>query len=144
MEFYFHQTVKCVLKLTVIQIGPLPYDEKIHCRLLHICRRQSNILESEEAVSKFSAEYRVMACTSCEITWIKYLLKDFGIEYNEPMKLYYDDEATFYISANPFFHEITKHIKINCHIIREKIQNEDVRTKYVQSMNQLLIFLLRH
>jgi hypothetical protein len=44
---------------------------------------------------------------------------------------------TLHIAANPIYHERTKHIEIDCHVVREKIQLDLVRTLNVFSSNQL-------
>ena len=35
------------------------------------------------------------------------------------------------------FYERTKHIEVNCHFIREKVQAKEIETPYVKSENQL-------
>ncbi|KAL2512300.1 Retrovirus-related Pol polyprotein from transposon RE1 [Abeliophyllum distichum] len=83
------------------------------------------------------AEYRAMAATCCKVSWLLYLLKEFGIHHSQPTHLYCDNKATLHIAANPSFHERTKHIEIDCLLVREKIQQGVVRTSFVHSKQQL-------
>ncbi|KAJ4789630.1 Copia protein [Rhynchospora pubera] len=78
-----------------------------------------------------------MASTASELTWIKQLLADLKIAHEEPMKMFCDNQAARHIAANPVFHERTKHIEVDCHFIREKIQAKDIETPYVKSKDQL-------
>ena len=61
-----------------------------------------------------------MENVTCELVWLLPLFQDFGIEHKQPAILYYDNEATLRIAANPVFHEWTKHIEIDFHLIRER------------------------
>ena len=78
-----------------------------------------------------------MASTASELTWIKQLLADLNIKTEEPMKMFCDNQAARHIAANPVFHERTKHIEVDCHFVREKIQAKEIETPFVKSQDQL-------
>lgn len=63
------------------------------------------------ARSSAEAEYRAMAHTTCELMWLKTLMKEMGFEVDEPMKMFCDNQAATHIASNPVFHERTKHIE---------------------------------
>ena len=54
---------------------------------------------------------------TCELIWLTTFLHDFGIQSKEPTTLFCDNEAARHITANLVFHERTKHIEIDCHLI---------------------------
>nr|CAD1839764.1 unnamed protein product [Ananas comosus var. bracteatus] len=55
--------------------------------------------------SSAEAEYRSMAAVTCELTWLRYLLRDLRIEHPEPVRLFCDNQAAIHIAANPIYHE---------------------------------------
>ncbi|KAL0389721.1 UNVERIFIED_CONTAM: Retrovirus-related Pol polyprotein from transposon RE2 [Sesamum calycinum] len=52
--------------------------------------------------STAEAEYRSMAAAVCEIRWISFLLRDFGISLSTPVMFHCDNKAAMHITANPF------------------------------------------
>ena len=78
-----------------------------------------------------------MSLFLCEIIWIRQLLMEVGIETSIPAKLWCDYQATMHIVSTSTFHELTKHIKIDCHFIREKIQLGLISIGYVNTGKQL-------
>jgi len=67
--------------------------------------------------SSSKAEYSALASATCELQWILYLLKDLNIQSSKLPVLFCDNQSALHIAANPIFHEPTKHLEIDCHLV---------------------------
>nr|XP_016492553.1 PREDICTED: uncharacterized protein LOC107812042 [Nicotiana tabacum] len=86
--------------------------------------------------STTESEYRAMSQSTREIMWIHHLLTEIGLEHPISAKLWCDNQAALHTASNPVYHERTKYIEVDCHFIREKIQENLISAGYVKTGEQ--------
>ncbi|KAM2593886.1 hypothetical protein TB1_042978 [Malus domestica] len=89
------------------------------------------------ARSSTEAEYRSLANTAVEITWLCKLLVDVGVSLSCSPTLWCDNISAISLAKNPLFHAQTKHVKIDYHYIREKVLSNAVIVQFVCSQDQI-------
>ncbi|KAK4397721.1 Retrovirus-related Pol polyprotein from transposon RE1 [Sesamum angolense] len=87
--------------------------------------------------SSAEAEYRSMASTVCELLWISYILGDFGITVVSPIPFHCDNKVAIHITENPVFHECTKHLDIDCHIVRDRFKSGFILPQHISTQHQV-------
>ncbi|CAM8884293.1 unnamed protein product [Rhodiola kirilowii] len=95
--------------------------------------------KKQSVVSRSSAEaeYRAMAQVSCELVWLTKLLADIKVTIPLPITLHCDNNAALHIARNPVFHERTKHVKLDYHVVRQHVSSSFLAPVYVPSTSQL-------
>lgn len=95
--------------------------------------------KKQRTISKLSkeAEYRSMSATTSKLVWTSSIKKDFLIHSLFPVPLYCNNKTAQYITANPVFHEHTKHLNIEYHYVRDKVAEGFFETSHVSSAEQL-------
>ena len=89
-------------------------------------KKQSTVSRSFTEV-----EYRAL------LQWIKYLCDDLHLSISFPLCTFSDNESAIQLAKNPSFHERTKHIEVDCHLIRIKIHEGLILLSHVPSGCQL-------
>ena len=97
------------------------------------------------AVSRSSAEaeLRAMALLTAEVTWLRWLLQDFGVSVTTPTLLLSDSTGAISIARDPVKHELTKHIGVDAFYVRAAVQDQVIALQYVPSELQLADFLTK-
>ncbi|CAJ2657582.1 unnamed protein product [Trifolium pratense] len=88
------------------------------------------------ARSSAEAEFRVMAQGICEGLWIHRVLEELKMKIELSLKLYSDSKAAISIAHNPVQHDRTKHIEIDRHFIKEKLDAGIICLPFVTSSQQ--------
>lgn len=87
--------------------------------------------------SSTESEYRSLAHTAAELSWIRMVLRDLSVYLKSPPLLYCDKISAISLASNPVFYARTKHIEVNYHFVREKVIQGDVQILFVGSVDQI-------
>ncbi|KAL4576370.1 hypothetical protein LXL04_012463 [Taraxacum kok-saghyz] len=100
------------------------------------CPQSRRSLEIKEANS-VEAEYRSLRWVTAELAWLTRLLHEFTVPNLTPVPVHCDNLAAIHIAKNPVFHERTKHVEIDCHFVREELQDGLISLRHVPTLSQL-------
>ena len=84
-----------------------------------------------------------MAQGVCELLWLKIILEDLKIKLDGLMRLYCGNKSAISIAHNPMQHDQMKHIEIDKHFIKEKLDNGLICTPYASINHQLVDILTK-
>jgi hypothetical protein len=101
--------------------------------------------KKEMIVSRSSAEaeLRALACVTAEVTWLRWLLTDFGVALSSSTPVHCDSTSAINIAQDPVKHELIKHVGVDCFYVRSSVQDKIVSLQYVPSEIQLADLLTK-
>lgn len=65
-----------------------------------------------------SGFFTSLSVATCELQWILYLLNDLNVKCIKQPVLYCGSQSAIHKASNPVFHERTKHLEIDCHLVK--------------------------
>ena len=88
------------------------------------------------ARSSAEAEFRTVTQGICERLWIHRVLEELKMKTELPLKFYSYSKAAISIAHNPVQHDRTKHIEIDRHFMKEKLDVGIICLPFVTSSQQ--------
>jgi hypothetical protein len=76
------------------------------------------------ALSTTKAEYMASAYATRQAIWLKLLLYDLGIDHSKAVPLFNNNQGAIALSKNPVHHKRSKHILLQHHFLREKVEDK--------------------
>ncbi|CAL2269959.1 unnamed protein product [Prunus armeniaca] len=92
---------------------------------------------SSVSISSTEVEYPALANNASDLFWIRQVLQDLQICLPNPPIVNCDNLAAIALSSNPVYHSRFKHLDIDFHFIREKVQRKDLIVQYIPTEEQL-------
>eukprot|EP00253_Pinus_taeda_P003265 PITA_03265 len=83
------------------------------------------------ALSSVEAEYMAASLATCEAIWMRKILVGLFGSHLDPTVIYCDNQSCIKLSANPIFHDRSKHIDIGYHHIRDCVQQRIMLLSYI-------------
>jgi hypothetical protein len=85
------------------------------------------------ALSTTEAEYMAISQCTREAIWLRQLMSDVGLEQKKATLIMCDNQGAIALMKNPIHHSRSKHIDIQHHFIREKVEVEVIEMKYIST-----------
>ncbi|CAL8081151.1 unnamed protein product [Prunus armeniaca] len=89
------------------------------------------------------AEYCGMTQGVCELLWLRRLLRDLGFGPQKPIDLYCDNKVAIAIEHNLVQHDRTKHVEVDQHFVKEKLDAKIISFPFISSEYQLANVLMK-
>ncbi|KAE8674743.1 hypothetical protein F3Y22_tig00111718pilonHSYRG00018 [Hibiscus syriacus] len=102
------------------------------CPVVWCSRKQKTVSRST-----IEAEYRSVAKAASEVTWINSLLGELGVKNRIPSVIWCDNTSVVALSTNPMYHAQSKHVDMDVHFVREKVEAKQLQVNYVPACNQV-------
>ena len=93
--------------------------------------------DSVIALSNFEDEYMVATHACKEFVWLYILCLDIGFGQHD-VRLDCDSQSAIFLTKNPTYHSKMKHINVQFHFVREKVENQKVLLEKVDIIKNVV------
>ncbi|KAE8727661.1 hypothetical protein F3Y22_tig00005406pilonHSYRG00056 [Hibiscus syriacus] len=127
-----------------MEMSRVPYASAVGSLMFAMICTRPDIAQavgvSVVATSTTEAEYVAATQASKEAIWLKMLLEELG-NNQEYVSLFCDSQSALHLARNPAFHSRTKHIRVQYHFIREKMEEGTVDMQKIHTKDNIADFM---
>ena len=95
------------------------------------------------ALSTCEAEYVAAATAACQAVWLRRLLGELIGEKAHPPALMVGNQPTIALTKNPVLHDLSKHIDIKFHFLRDYVDGGQIVIEFVETGRQFADILTK-
>jgi hypothetical protein len=79
----------------------------------------------------------------CELLQLKRLMEEIGCSSQDTMNMFCDNKVAIAIAHNPVQHDRNKHVEVDWHFIKQKLEDNVIQFPFVKSEDQLADILTK-
>ena len=72
----------------------------------------------------------MLTSATCESIWLRCILEEVGTREKQATKIQCDNQSSIKLAHNPVYHARSKHIELQHHLVREKIESQEIELIY--------------
>lgn len=95
------------------------------------------------SLSSTEAELVALCSAACQNQWLVRILKNIGLEMNEPVPFFEDNQSTINIVCNQRDLGRMKHIDVKHCFVRKLVENGSIKLHYVPTVDQVADILTK-
>ena len=88
-------------------------------------------------LSTTEAEFVAAATSTCQLIWMKRILKRIGYAGSSSPVIFCDNSSAIKLSKNPVMHGKSKHIDVRFHFLRDLVNEGEVQLKFCGTRDQV-------
>ncbi|CAL2239263.1 unnamed protein product [Prunus armeniaca] len=109
----------------------------------HLGEYPDQVPTNKERYQSAEAEFRGMTKGICELLWLRKLLIELVYKPASTMNLFCDNKTAIVIAQNSIQHDRIKHVEVDRHFIKQKLQAKVCQFPLVKSEDQLADILTK-
>ena len=79
-----------------------------------------------------------MTYGTCEAVWLRRILEDVGTKQEQATRTQCDNQSSIKLAHNPIYHARSKHIELQHHFVREKIESKEIELTYCSTSENVV------
>ncbi|GJR04390.1 retrovirus-related pol polyprotein from transposon TNT 1-94 [Tanacetum coccineum] len=108
-----------------------------------LCFGESDVIVKGYVDSDYACDLEgIVVMSTTEAVWLKMLLEELEHE-QEKITLFCDYQSALYLARNPTFHSKTKHIRVQYHFVREKVEEGTVDMQKIHTDDNVADYLTK-